>query len=397
MLPNQQHPAFPGPEQGFQQMGGMPMPGTTGGTPMMPQLMGFQPQAGMLSQAHCLQTPALTVMQGRSLMFPGASGIPTHAWCSQPNLHYQQFPQLPDMPRQIPAALHDAVPPADEPVVKTSADDKVKLSTAYRMLGAVWRHGVRATIPKKLRGSCINHTDPDTWTVYRLSQIDDVQTDCLLYMICGMKPTTRISDLCCKNKGELKGCIKLEAKRIQKAQPERMSGLAHDLNNVVQEAVRLGFDINDLPDGARSAFLPHPAKGPSLQNTLSIEDGCESSSESKDGGDLAEGVAVPRPEELLQRRICKKRKVATMEDKKAAVSAMGLAAITLTPSTASGKQVANEDNNDGSTSSISKGEGNNDQPMSQGDEVAQKQLAQFIAKENQKLVQARENELQALG
>ena len=138
------------------------------------------------------------------------------------------------------------------------ADDDHKLSTSYRMLGAIFKNGPRGTIPKKVRSSCIHRHDPGEWTLFRLSLLEEAETDCLVYVISGIKPCTRISDLHCRTKGQLRDAIAGEARRVAAAQPERLRGLAHDLSNVVREALRLGFDADDLPKG----FLKSMSVGP---------------------------------------------------------------------------------------------------------------------------------------
>ena len=136
------------------------------------------------------------------------------------------------------------------------ADDDHKLSTSYRMLGAIFKNGPRGTIPKKVRSSCIHRHDPGEWTLFRLSLLEEAETDCLVYVISGIKPCTRISDLHCRTKGQLRDAIAGEARRVAAAQPERLRGLAHDLSNVVREALRLGFDADDLPKGFLKSMSP---------------------------------------------------------------------------------------------------------------------------------------------
>ena len=163
---------------------------------------------------------------------------------------------------------------ADMPQVQpteliTEADDNQKLSTSYRVLGLMWKHGTRATIPKKIRGASIIRSNPVEWTVFRMAQLDEEQTDALLFVCSGVRPSTRIADLGTKTKGELKNAIAREAARVQKAQPERLSGTAHDLKNIILEALRLGYDLMDLPPTVREKYSRNT---PLARQPLAIED-----------------------------------------------------------------------------------------------------------------------------
>ena len=105
-------------------------------------------------------------------------------------------------------------------------------------------------IPRKIKITALKCLDPVEYSPFRISSLSDDQVDCLVYMASGIKPTTRISDLACKTKGELRDAIFQEAGRLKRTQPERQLGLASDFNNVVAEAIRLGLEGSGLDSGS---------------------------------------------------------------------------------------------------------------------------------------------------
>ena len=161
---------------------------------------------------------------------------------------------LPDQPLAVEASHNQGHTPM--------ADDDHKLPSAYRVLGCLWKFGARAVIPRKLKTTVLQQVDPQEWTCFRLALLDEVQIDCLIFIVTGAKPTTRISDLGCKTKGQLRDALVREALRIARAHPERKTGLGADLKNAVTEALRLGYDSFDLPPAEQATIRAEPVPAP---------------------------------------------------------------------------------------------------------------------------------------
>ena len=129
--------------------------------------------------------------------------------------------------------------------------------------------------------------------MFRLSRLSEMELDALIFVLSGISPSTKIADLDCKTKGELRQLIATEGKRVQKAQPERLAPLAHDLSNVVQVALQLGMSQTDLPRDAEElgmVLLQDASYATPKKRTFANED-----------GETTAGVqAVPRPETIMQ-------------------------------------------------------------------------------------------------
>ena len=216
----------------------------------------------------------------------------------------QQAPQLPALLPPTAAAVGQTSgaasqePPA--PIVQNDGpkfgDDDQRISTAYRVLGCSWKNGVRATVPKKLKGSVATYMDEEEWSMFRLSLLDDSETDMLLFILTGIPPVSRLSDLHIKTKGEFRRALSKEGKRVQKAQPERLSGLAHDLSNLETVAIKLGYDKAWLP----KYRVPTPKDGPSFYHTPDARDMRGSDASSSTANNLV--IAEPPSTAQLAKR-----------------------------------------------------------------------------------------------
>ena len=294
-------------QQQTQHHGGVMGPQNSGNATMMTQPVSV-PLQSMIAQPHYSQTGGriftqINAVQGQHFVtvagqqrmvgemrdqLPYASGlqqatpqVPQHVF---QQMHHPLFSCQP-----VPSALPPPPMNPTPPVYKDDKDDHQKLSTSYRILGMQWQYGPRSVIPKKVKSSCIMRWNPVEWTVFRFSVIDDDELDCLLFVLTGIKPTTRIADLAVRTKGELRKTIADEAARVHAAQPERSTGLAHDLSNVIVEAIRLGYKVEYLPEHRRNAILmsspvtmmPGPLLGPTgsqQQQRLHQHRNCSSSS-----------------------------------------------------------------------------------------------------------------------
>ena len=97
----------------------------------------------------------------------------------------------------LPLDLH--LPPitdvSDPAAPLLFADHGHKISSAYRFLGCFWKHGVRSALPKKMRPSVLTFHNPTLYTVIRTSKLDEVETDCLLFLVVGCDGFCKIHEL----------------------------------------------------------------------------------------------------------------------------------------------------------------------------------------------------------
>ena len=196
------------------------------------------------------QSPQGVAYQGcQQVLAPQPPHVQHQPHATAPVLHQGQVSQGAPPPTQDTAG--EAMN-GNGNTIRAYPDDKQNLSSSYRFVGNVWLHGVRAVIPKKFKGGVLTMIDEDTWTPFRLALLDEVQTDCLFYIVTGVPPGSRLADLQCKTKGDLRKAFVKEARRLSRCEPQRLKRLSHYLRNIVGEAVRLGYGVENLPQNVRT-------------------------------------------------------------------------------------------------------------------------------------------------
>ena len=265
---------------------------------------------GLFSQAAAMTSPEMQHMANQQHLLQSQQCQFAAAMQQMPAVPLQQVPS-PSM-GHIPLALQgvqsSGVPPTQPPPIPAQAtpavtdpsgfhDDQPKLSTSYRVLGMVWKFGARASIPKKVRTSCVHACDPTEWTLLRLSLLGEDETDALVFLVSGIRPTTRVSDLNCRTKGALRTIVSTEARRVMKAQPERLVGLAHDLSNLFQEALRLGYKLRDFPPALASTLDPQGQQTPPQSQLVEVS-----------------AASLPSQEDTIRQQAAKRRRVLALGD-----------------------------------------------------------------------------------
>lgn len=95
-----------------------------------------------------------------------------------------------------------------------------------------------------------------------VSQLDEDTVDETIYCYSRLTGATRIHDLGCETKGELRDAFAREVCRILATTPHHLAGLAPDLQNSLQIAVDLGYPATEISPQRRATMLMHsPAKG----------------------------------------------------------------------------------------------------------------------------------------
>ena len=125
-------------------------------------------------------------------------------------------------------------------------DDKTKLSTSYKTIGATWSHpddGKQKNrfFPKRYRTQLIEACDPDRWPVSTLSQLDDEDVDYLLFITTTISPLTNPREFGCKTKGEFRASIARLFRSKMARNPSRLSGLSEELDNLGITAMKMGY------------------------------------------------------------------------------------------------------------------------------------------------------------
>ena len=207
--PPQMLASQPAPQYGQQPMmvGGGMHPFMMQQAMMQPQMMPASFPGAVLSRTQSMQGADSAFMQIQHQAVPGQmnmqDSMSQHATSVGPMAGPSPAPLVPQ-PQGLALAGQPAQPgPHVAAAAGAQIDDDHKLSTSYRVLGSMFKHGLRATIPKKMRVSAMVRVDPNEWTIFRMSLLDECQTDCLLYILSAVRPSTRISDLSCKTKGHL--------------------------------------------------------------------------------------------------------------------------------------------------------------------------------------------------
>jgi hypothetical protein len=125
-------------------------------------------------------------------------------------------------------------------------DSKDVLSSSYRYLGQRWQHNSRTVIPRGLAASCLSYIDTELFSDVQLAQVDDDTLDELVYIRTGLLPSTRITDLRCRTKGELRNTIANEGRRTMLSYPDRLTPLARNFSNTAEVAQRYGMPIKEF-------------------------------------------------------------------------------------------------------------------------------------------------------
>ncbi len=104
-------------------------------------------------------------------------------------------------------------------------------------------------LPKKWKGSVLTQIDSDQLSQYVLCDLDDVQQDCVFYIVTGIR------ELQCDTWYELRLSIIKRAAYVAQKLPDRLRFLLHDLSNCIQVAIQCGLGGRLLPLTVQRAFL----------------------------------------------------------------------------------------------------------------------------------------------
>ena len=156
------------------------------------------------------------------------------------------------------------------------ADDNKKISSTYKCLG--WAHGIgeKKCTPKRFRSSTATCCDPDDYPMVRTSQLSEEEVDCLVFILTGVAPDTRLTDIGCVTKGDLRDSLRAQYNVKNRKNPTRLQVMGSELDNLVVVAHKMGYPMRLFTSAARShlCYLSDagsPSAMPSGSLTLSIE------------------------------------------------------------------------------------------------------------------------------
>lgn len=123
-------------------------------------------------------------------------------------------------------------------------DDTGKISTTYKALGMVHIHGEKRCTPKRFRASLRAACNSDEYPMVKVSQLDDECVDLLLFVLSGVLPNTKVSDLGVRMKGEARAAIRQQYLVKLRKNRSRLTILAEELDNLPMVAHRLGYPVH---------------------------------------------------------------------------------------------------------------------------------------------------------
>ena len=238
--PNQQ-------PQGYSQAPQMPP-----GYPMMPPVYPMMGPHGypMMQQYPMMAPHGFPMMppQGYPMMGPHGYQMmpPQDAPPAQGSVHQPNVSQAESDMMSRHQYFNPGVP---RPIYQ---DDARKLSTTYKALGIPHVHGVKRVTTKKFRSTLINACNSDEFSMVKLSQLSEEETDVLLYILTGVLPDTKVTDLGAVTKGDARdGMRKIYLSKL-KRNLSRLNVLSEELDNILGVGLRLGYPVDLLtPETAK--------------------------------------------------------------------------------------------------------------------------------------------------
>ena len=184
-----------------------------------------------------------------------------HGAPPQPQMPQWQPQQQPPQPEQPAAPTTGTRANRENKFSETGRlredDDHKKISSAYKFLGAIHLagHGQSKTCPKSFRASCITSCDHVEFPRFKVNVLDEVRTDCVVFLACGLLPTTKVKDLGSLLKGNVRESFREIYIHRRDRGVSRTAGISEDCENVIQLALRAGYPSDLLPPDVQGIML----------------------------------------------------------------------------------------------------------------------------------------------
>ena len=193
-------------------------------------------------------------MMGRGMGMPMAHAMGAMGMCPQMQQRFTP-PSEPQPPRISLTAKSDGsfdvVSVSKRPAMP---DDDRKLSTSYTSLGLVWMHGEKRTTPKRFRASLCTACNDDEYPMVKVAQLDEEQVDLLLFVLAGILPSTRVSDMGAVTKGDAREAVRRQHQVKLRKNATRLSHLSEELDNLPMVAMRMGYPAELFSPPLKKAY-----------------------------------------------------------------------------------------------------------------------------------------------
>ena len=133
-------------------------------------------------------------------------------------------------------------------------DDPRKLSTSYKSLGLVWMHGEKRTTPKRFRASLCTACNDDEYPMVKVAQLDEEQVGLLLFVLAGILPSTKVSDMGAVTKGDAREAVRRQYQVKLRKNATRLSHLSEELGNLPMVALRMGYPAELFSPPLKKAY-----------------------------------------------------------------------------------------------------------------------------------------------
>ena len=133
-------------------------------------------------------------------------------------------------------------------------DDPRKLSTSYKSLGLVWMNGEKRTTPKRFRASLCTACNDDEYPMVKVAQLDEEQVGLLLFVLAGILPSTKVSDMGAVTKGDAREAVRRQYQVKLRKNATRLSHLSEELGNLPMVALRMGYPAELFSPPLKKAY-----------------------------------------------------------------------------------------------------------------------------------------------
>ena len=133
-------------------------------------------------------------------------------------------------------------------------DDPRKLSTSYKSLGLVWMSGEKRTTPKRFRASLCTACNDDEYPMVKVAQLDEEQVGLLLFVLAGILPSTKVSDMGAVTKGDAREAVRRQYQVKLRKNATRLSHLSEELDNLPMVALRMGYPAELFSPPLKKAY-----------------------------------------------------------------------------------------------------------------------------------------------